>query len=360
MRSALSCRPPRRSLAQAPVRWRTDSGVAVAKPADVPETTTLTGSTVTITSGHSAAVPAAAPPRVLPWLALGTVYLVWGSTYLAIRIGVQTVPPLAFAGFRFLLAGLLLYPLARARSRTPSPTFRQWRAAAVIGVLLVVGGNGLVTWAEQTVASGIAALLVATVPLWMVVIDRMSGGERLRLSVVVGLVLGLIGVVVLVGPPDGGRSDLMGILGVLLAAVFWAAGSIRSRRGAPTHGPLEGTAMQMLCGGGLLLVLGGAGGEFARLDLQSIDTAAWASFVWLVLFGSIVAYSSYIYALTHLPTSTVATYAYVNPGVAVLLGWLVLDEQLDVRTTVGGIVIAVAVAVILWARPRRATPPADQ
>ncbi|MFA9429952.1 EamA family transporter [Egicoccus sp. AB-alg2] len=302
--------------------------------------------------------PPRARGRALPWVALVAVYVLWGSTYLGIKVAIETLPPFTMAGVRFLLAGTLLYPLARRRPAAARPTRRQWAAAAGVGVLLLVGGNGLVTFAEQTIPSGIAALLVATVPLWMVALDRLTGGGRLRWQVVAGLVLGSAGVLLLVRPWEGvgGEIDAVGAGIVLIGSLSWAIGSLRARTAPLPPEPLQGTAMQMLVAGVVLLLLGAATGEPADVRVGEVSAASLAALAWLVGAGSIVAFSAYGYALRTLPTATVATYAYVNPIVAVALGWAILGERLSGQTLLAGAVIAVAVVLIVTFRTRPAAP----
>jgi drug/metabolite transporter (DMT)-like permease len=286
---------------------------------------------------------------MLVWIALAVVYVVWGSTYLAIRVAVETLPPFLMAGTRFLVAGALLTAWALWRTRgTPRPGLAQWRAAFVVGGLLLLGGNGAVVWAEQRIPSGLAALLVATVPLWMAVIGRVGFGERLRRPAVVGLVLGFGGVALLVDPAG---FDLVGTLAVLFAALSWASGSLWPRRAALPDDPLVATGLEMVAGGILLTVVGLAGGELGRLDLAAASTASLAAVAYLVVFGSLVAFTAYVWLLRNASTSLVGTYAYVNPVVAVLLGWAVLAEPVTPRMLAAGAVIVAAVALIVSARP---------
>lgn len=297
-------------------------------------------------------VPGASRWRVpTPWVALVCVYVFWGSTYLGIRVAVESFPPFTMAGVRYLLAGAILYPIARLRRGGPPPTRQQWLGAASVAGLLLVGGNGLLSYAEQTVPSGVAALLVATVPLWLVLLDRVRGAARLRPLTRAGLALGLVGIVLLVRPWTTPEVDRVGALVVLVASVLWALGSIRSRSApAPSDGSVA-TGMQMLVGGLALLTLGTVTGEWARVDLASASWASVAAVAWLVVPGSIVALTAYNHALRTLPTSTVATYAYVNPVVAVALGWVLLGERHEPTTLLAGAVIAVAVVIIV-SRPR--------
>lgn len=292
----------------------------------------------------------------LPWAALAVVYLVWGSTYLAIRVGVETLPPLLLAATRYLVAGAVLYPVAvrlgdRAARRTDRPGRHQWLAAAVIGTLLLAGGNGGVSYAEQTVSSGLAALLVATVPLWMVGADRLVNGKPVGRPAAGALVVGLIGVAILAGPGDASGA-LKGQVVLLLASASWGLGSVLSGRLALPARPLVGAAMEMLTGGAVLLVAAAATGEFARLHLDQVSTGSLVALLYLIGPGSLLALSAYVLALQRLPTSTVATYAYVNPVVAVALGAFILGEVITVPTIIGATVVLTAVALTLMARPR--------
>jgi drug/metabolite transporter (DMT)-like permease len=291
----------------------------------------------------------AASPRWRVAAALGTVYLFWGSTYLAIRFADETLPPLLMASTRFLIAGGFLYAFLRLRG-APRPTGAQWRAAVIVGALLLVGGNGGVVWAETRVPSSVVALLVTSVPLWMTVLDWLRpGGVRPSGAVVVGLVCGFVGVALLVSPAQlaGGRDiNLVGAAVVLVAAVCWAAGSLYSRSGKLPDAPLMGTAVEMLAGGALLLVAGTLLGEWPTLNVHAISARSLLGLAFLIVFGSLVAFSAYIWVLRAASTSLVSTYAYVNPIVAVLLGWAFAGEALSVRTLLAAAVILAGVVII--------------
>jgi drug/metabolite transporter (DMT)-like permease len=261
------------------------------------------------------------------------------------------MPPLVMAGMRFLVAGAILYAitLRPGQPRNGHTDLRHWRSALVIGGLLLAGGNGGVSWSEQFIASGLAALLVATVPLWMALIAHLTGDERLNWMMAGGIVLGLIGVAILVHPA-GGASHLWGVLAVLLAAVAWAAGSIYARRAPlPAH-PLLATAMEMLAGGVVLLLLATLDGEWTRVHLARVSMASALALGYLIAFGSLLAFSCYVWLLTATRASLVSTYAYVNPVVAVALGAVVLHEVISLRTLIAGGVIVLAVAFIVSAR----------
>jgi drug/metabolite transporter (DMT)-like permease len=290
-----------------------------------------------------------------------TLYIVWGSTYLAIRVGVRTLPPLAMASIRFLIAGAVLYVFAiRAGDRQGDrPSVAHWRSALVVGGLLLAGGNGGVSIGERFVSSGLAALLVATVPLWIVLFGHFSGAERLTRRVGLGIVVGFAGMGLLAQSAGREPSQLFGIVALLLAALAWAAGSDYARRAPLPRRPLVSTAMQMLAGGALLGVLAIFTGDWARFPFQHMDGAAIASVAYLVVFGSLIGFSSYVYLLKVAGPAVVSTYAFVNPVVAVALGAAFLGEAVTGRTLLAGGVIVAAVALIVSGRfirlPRRAS-----
>jgi drug/metabolite transporter (DMT)-like permease len=293
--------------------------------------------------------------------ALAAVYVVWGSTYLGIALAIETLPPLLMAGARFVVAGAVLYAVARRldRSGAPRPDRRQWAMALVTGTLLLAIGNGGVSWAEQTVPTGVAALVIATIPLWVVVLDRLFFGARLTWRAVLGIAVGFAGVAVLVNPSAPGGVDPTGGLVLVLAAMGWALGTLLSRGQTLTAPPLVAAGMQMLAGGVLLLIAGVASGELADLHLADVSGRSIFGLVYLILFGSLLAFSAYVWVLRNARTSLVATYAYVNPVVAVALGWLVLDEGVGPRMLAAGAIIVGSVALIVSApaapeRPARA------
>ena len=279
--------------------------------------------------------------------ALATVYVVWGSTYLGIAIAIRSWPPLTMCGVRYLLAGGLLYVWARARGAAP-PTAAQWRAALWVGLGLLLLGNGGVAWAEEYVHSGVVALVVAVVPLWLALLDR----KPLSLAAALGLALGFGGVAVLVGPGAGFQWQA---IVVAFTSLGWAAGSIYARSAPTPDSPVLGIGMQMLAGGVLLSAAGGVRGEFPHVSVPS--AASLGALAYLVVVGSIVTFSVYIWLLRNARTSLVGTYAFVNPVVAVLLGALFNGEPLHVRTLVAGAVIVLGVALIVvgptWRYPRR-------
>ena len=291
--------------------------------------------------------------------AFAAVYVVWGSTYLAIRYAVATMPPLLMAGSRFAISGAILFAWARIRGAA-KPTVAEWRTAAVTGFLLICVGNGSVAWAERRVPSGLSALLVAIVPLWMVLLDWIRpGGNRPRLAVVAGVVLGLIGLGVLVGRDavtGQGGVDALGAGVLVSASMSWAIGSVYNRHGARPDSAAMSTALQMLGGSVALLALGGALGETRGLDVSSISAASWIGWVYLVTFGALVGFTAYVYLLRHVSPAKASTYAYVNPIVAVILGWAVAGERVTSRTILAAAIILGGVALITIARGRRVAP----
>ncbi|MGX7825006.1 EamA family transporter [Actinokineospora sp. 24-640] len=291
----------------------------------------------------------------LAWSALGVVYVVWGSTYLGIRLTLESMPPLLSAGFRFLAAGLLLGVIVVlvAGPRALRMTWPQFGTAALVGLLLPAWGNGLVVVAEQHVASGLAALLVAAIPLYVVVLRRMLG-ERPPAVTLVGVAIGLVGLAVLLsgGPMAGTHgSAWYGPWLVLLAALGWSIGTVLSTRLPTPPNPFSLAAAEMLVGGAALTVGGWIAGETFSVD--AVTPTAWAAWAYLVVFGAF-AFSAFVFVLGRLPVSTVATYAYVNPVIAVVLGYLVADEQFGVWQLVGGAIVLVAVVLVVRAERRPA------
>jgi len=284
------------------------------------------------------------------WAALGAVWVIWGSTYLAIRFVVETMPPLLSASIRWMIGGSVLYLIAiRRGDRSDRPTLRQWRSAAIVGTALCLGGNGLVAIAEQRVESGTAALLVATVPLWVAVFEW--GRHRARLSppVLAGLVIGFAGTAVLVKPGGDGAVDAGGASLVLLAAALWAAGSLYSRHAELPSRPLVAAGMEMICGSVACAIAGIAGGEIGRFDVAAISQSSAFALLYLAAFGSIIGFTSYVWTFRNVPTSLATTYAYVNPLIAVILGNLLASERFTSTMLIGGGIIVVAVAVIVTA-----------
>jgi drug/metabolite transporter (DMT)-like permease len=267
------------------------------------------------------------------------------------------MPPLLMAAARSLVAGLIMFPLGlrRRRSAPPGPRWPsgpQWRACATAGVLLLVG-QAIVGVAERTIPSGLAALLVATVPLWLLGLDAGLNRARLGLAQLGGLLLGLAGVALLAGLSGGGPVPVVGVLMVVGAAGMWALGTMTARRGAFPASPVLATGMELLAGGAVLLVLAAVTGEFGSLHLGHVSARSWLALGYLIVAGSIVAFSAYGIAVRSLPTPTVATYAYVNPVVAVLLGALILGERLTAAMIGGGVLVVGAVVLVV-----RRSPPA--
>jgi drug/metabolite transporter (DMT)-like permease len=288
--------------------------------------------------------------------ALGIVYVVWGSTYLAIAVADRTLPPFLMLSLRFLIAGALLYWWSARRGEVAAerPGRRQWRAAAIVGGLLLVVDTGGVAWAELRVSSGIAALIVASVPLFMAVLDRVFFGVRLPLGGVAGLFVGLLGVGLLVGA--SGHIDAAGIVVLLGASFAWAAGSTYARVAALPKKPFLSAAMQMLCAGGMLAVVGIGRGELGQVHLSQISDASLAAVLFLIVFGSLVAFTAYGWLLKNASTRLLSTYAYVNPAVAVLLGWALIGEKIGGREIAAGLVIVSSVGLLAFAREPREQP----
>jgi drug/metabolite transporter (DMT)-like permease len=287
------------------------------------------------------------PSRVSLVAAFAAVYLVWGSTYLAIRFAIETVPPFSMAGVRFLISGGILYGWLRA-SGVSRPTTIQWRTALVVGALILLVGNGGVVWAEQVVPSGVTALLVAMVPLWVVLLVWVSRRERPSVLVVAGLIAGFGGVAFLVGPErivGGGRIHSAGAFAIVLATLGWAIGSLYYREAPRPESQQFATALSMLAGGSLLLAAGVAVGETSQLDLSQISVRSWVAFWYLVFFGSLVAFSSYLWLMRATTPARASTY--VNPVVAVILGWLLANELLNLRVAIAAAVFVSAVAFIV-------------
>src|SRR5215207_3195999 len=282
------------------------------------------------------------------------VYLIWGSTYLAIRFAVETLPPFLMAGARFVLAGAILLAWARAREGAAWPARSDWRVGLISGALLLLGGNGGVSWAEQRVPSGIAALLVAIVPLWMVLIEWLRpGGTRPSAAVFAGVAMGLAGLGLLVGPDalrSGSGSDAYGAIILVLASLSWAAGSLYTKLAPRATSTTVSTGTQMLAGGLALLVAAFVAGEPSRLDIAHASTSSIVAFAYLLTFGSLIGFTAYVYLLAHTTAAKAATYAYVNPVVAVLLGWAIGHEPVTSRTILAAAVILGGVAIITITR----------
>ena len=289
-------------------------------------------------------------------------YLVWGSTYLGIAVAVETIPPFLMAAARFGLAGglLLLWSLARDRGSFVWPTRREWRDSAIVGALLLGGGMGMVAFGEQTIPSGITALLIALMPVWVAIFGGLLLGERLPRIAVVGIAIGFVGVVVLVGPTafgGAGALDPLGLAAVMLSPICWSLGSLfASHRAVLPRQPLTLTSAQMLTGSAVLAVMSLLAGEPATFQVGQVSGESIVAFLYLTVIGSILAFTTYGWLLRKAPLPLIATYAYVNPIVAVALGAVVLGEPIDPRTLVAGGIIIFAVALIVTARGRMQRP----
>jgi drug/metabolite transporter (DMT)-like permease len=289
--------------------------------------------------------------------AFASIYLVWGSTYLAISYAIETIPPFLMGGVRFLISGALLYLWARSRG-APRPTRLHWRNAVIAGGFLLLGGNGAVMWAEQVVPSGLTALLVSILPFWLVIIEWVRPPRRRPSgAVLVGLVLGFIGIIVLVGPSGvGGHGDVspIGALVLILGSLSWAIGSFWSRDAELPKSGLLTTGMEMLGGGTLLLIVGALTHEFSGFDIHSVSRESAVGLLYLISFGSLIGFTSYIWLLDKVSPARLGTYAYVNPIVAVLLGWAIAGERLSIRTGIAAAIVICAVALITTARTSKA------
>lgn len=284
------------------------------------------------------------------WIALITLYIVWGSTYLGIKVAIETIPPFFHASIRFLVSGLILLAWQKAAGQT-MPTRKQWVSTAIIGTLLLLGGNGLVAWAEQFIPSGIAALIIATVPLSLVIMEALRpGGIKPNWQAIVGLVIGFIGIFILAGPSEisGSQSELnpFGVAALLAATVLWAMGSIYSKSADLPKASLVTTGAEMLMGSISLMIVSLLTGELNGWDPSAVSTRSLVGLVYLIFIGSIIGFGSYIWLLQNAPISLVATYAYVNPIVAVILGYFFADEALEPRTWIAAAIIIGAVIFI--------------
>jgi drug/metabolite transporter (DMT)-like permease len=280
-------------------------------------------------------------------LAFLAVYLCWGMTYLAMRIAVRDIPPHLMSGARFLVAGLVLYLWTRRRG-DPKPTSTQWRSAAMVGAFLLLGGNATVAWAEQQVPSGLAAVLIAVAPIWMVAFEWARGGPRPGKRVIAGLILGLAGVALLVSPKGDSTTqvNLIGAAMLVLASASWAWGSVVSKSAPLPKSPFLATSMEMIGGGVLLLLTALAVGQVAHFRPTEVSAHAVLAWLFLVVFGSLVGFTAYIWLLGVTSIAKAGTYAYVNPIVAVFLGWAILDEPVTSRTLIAALVILLGVALV--------------
>lgn len=280
-------------------------------------------------------------------LAFLAVYLCWGMTYLAMRVAVRDIPPHLMSGARFLVAGLILYVWARRRG-DPKPTARNWYAAAVVGAFLLLGGNATVAWAEQRVPSGLAAVIIAVAPIWMVCMEWARGGPAPAKRVVAGLLLGLVGVGLLVSPRGHttGQVDALGATLLVLASASWAWGSVTSKSAPLPQSPFLATSMEMISGGILLLVTAALAGQVGQFRPAEVSTNAILAWLFLVVFGSLVGFTAYVWLLGVTSIAKAGTYAYVNPIVAVFLGWVILGEPVTGRTLLAAAVILIGVSLV--------------
>lgn len=294
--------------------------------------------------------------RVSPLLiaAFAAIYFFWGSTYLAIKYAIETLPTFLMAGSRFLIAGLILYVWARLSPDYEKPTLAHWRTSLIVGTLLLLGGNGGVVLAEHYIPSSLAALLVATEPFWIVLLSWLwLGGNRPNWKVALGLLVGFVGVYLLIGGQSptatvaaDGSGRIIGAVLVIGAAFCWALGSIYGVRATTPKSSLLTSGMQMLSGGFVLLLVGAVTGEWSKFNVADVSANSWLGFVYLIIFGSIISFTAYSWLLKVAPPSLVATYAYVNPVVAVFLGWIIAGESLTMQMLVGAGIIVGSVALI--------------
>ena len=294
---------------------------------------------------------ASRPSRAKVILAFAAIYIIWGSTYLGIRYAIETLPPFLMAGARFSLAGAIMFAWAKFKGDKGGWSWTHWRRAFFIGALLLLCGNGGVTWAEKYIASGLAALLVATEPVWVVVFNWVITRRRPNGKVLFGVLIGLAGVALLVGggldqDPEVAGMGLAGAGVVMLASLAWASGSVYVNRRPIKESTSLASGMEMLGGGSLLLLLGLLVGDFGRLNLARASWVSIVAFAYLTIFGGLVAFTAYAWLLRNVSTARAATYAYVNPAVAVFLGWLLANEPLTMRVLIAAAVIVGSVALI--------------
>ena len=298
--------------------------------------------------------PSPAASRTALLFCFAAIYLIWGSTYVAIRVAVETLPPFLMAGVRFMVAGVILYGWLAFQDRARA-TPRQWRDNTIIGALLLVGGNGIVVWAEQRIPSGMTTLIISISPLFMVLLDWMlPRGTRPTWATFLGLALGFGGLVLLLGGGAPGKTslDLGRCAGLMIACLSWSAGSLYSRYARDPADPMTGATLQMLFGGTLMFLVALTRGEAGDFHLAALTLRSVLAWVYLVIAGSLIAFPCYVYLLKHSTPARASTYAYVNPVVAVFLGWLILGEPVAARTFVASVIIVVAVAIITTQRAK--------
>ena len=291
--------------------------------------------------------------RLLIFLAFACIYVVWGSTYLAIRYAVETIPPLFVAGSRHLIAGALLFGWCWWRGFRPNR--QQWLASIVLAVLFFLIGHGTLHWAQQTLPSGLAALLIAIEPIFVAIILTATRRARFTMSLLIGLLLGFFGVALMIGADvRGGRPEILSAFAVLIGAASWSIGIVYSRSAAQHPDPRMAAAMSLLAGAVLLLLGGVVTGEAARLELTAVSLRSLLALGYLAVAGSLLAYSAYFWLLDRFPPTLVATHTYVNPVVALILGWAIAGEALTVRFVFGGVVVIAAIALVSRATSRHA------
>lgn len=295
-------------------------------------------------------------------VAMLAIYLIWGSTYLAIRFAVATIPPFIMAGTRYLIPGILLF-VWRLLAGDPAPTRRQWMAGGFVGLFLLLGGNGLVSWAEQRVESGIAALIIGTVPIWMVIFDAILARKSPRGQVIMGLLTGFGGIIFLIGPESllghDPHYDLLGMGILMLAALLWATGSVYSRDADLPRSPLLGTGIEMLAGSAGLYVASFATGEWKTFNLAAVSQQSLFGLLYLILLGTLVGFVAYTWLLRNAPISLVSTYAYVNPVVAILLGNWLAQEPLNWEVALAAAIIIGSLVLINSFKRKTVSAPAD-
>lgn len=284
--------------------------------------------------------------------AMAAVYFFWGGTYLAMKIAIESMPPFLMAGIRFSIAGWALYLANRARGAA-RPTLGEWKNAAIVGALMMLCANGPIVWAEQQVPSAIASVLVATVPLWIALFGYLTKEQKANAGSLIGIALGLCGIVVLVWTPEGvswQNADFWGVPALIFASVAWAAGSVFSRKAKLPAAPLLATGAQMIVGGALLLLLAAACGEFRGFHPAQVSLRSWLAFGYLVLCGSLLGYTSYIWLMKNAEPALVSTYAFVNPVVAVFLGWLIADETFGANAIAAAAIIVLSIIIMTLSR----------
>ncbi len=303
--------------------------------------------------------PRLRPPRWQLVLGFLCIYLVWGTTYLAIRMAIETLPPLLMAGVRWVIAGSLLWGWSAWKGEARA-TWTQLGVAAASGLFLLLGGNGGVTWAEQRVPSGVTSLIVASIPLWIALLETwLPGGRRLTPAAWGGVLMGLVGLALLIGPErlaGGERYDLTGVGVLLVGCTLWAAGTVFQKRWTLPTSPIFASAVMMLAGGSGLAVLGAVLGEGSRFHPAEVSARSWAAMAYLVVFGSAVGFSTYTWLLRAVSPQKAATYAYINPVVAVIAGWLWAGEALNARVILPMLVICAAVAILIQVRSAEPKP----